>query len=132
LSRASRAARRDGRAVADGVAETDRPIAALLEDLSRRGLLDETLVIWGGDFGRLPIAQKGDKPGRDHNPHAFTVWMAGGSSKAGACHGATRIRPDVNDCACPFWLARVYRQEERAVRADAKATKRARRRAGRK
>jgi len=70
-------------------AETDRPIAALLEDLARRGLLDETLVIWGGEFGRLPIAQKGDKPGRDHNPHAFTVWMAGGGVRGGVTHGAT-------------------------------------------
>jgi len=70
-------------------AETDRPIAALLEDLARRGLLDETLVIWGGEFGRLPIAQKGDKPGRDHNPHAFTVWMAGGGARGGVTHGAT-------------------------------------------
>ena len=69
--------------------ETDRPIAGLLEDLARRGLLDETLVIWGGEFGRLPIAQKGAQPGRDHNPHAFTVWMAGGGVKAGVCHGAT-------------------------------------------
>jgi hypothetical protein len=70
-------------------AETDRPIAALLEDLARRGLLDETLVIWGGEFGRLPIAQKGAKPGRDHNPHAFTVWMAGGGTRPGVTHGAT-------------------------------------------
>jgi hypothetical protein len=70
-------------------AETDRPIAALLEDLARRGMLDETLVIWGGEFGRLPIAQKSAKPGRDHNPHAFTVWLAGGGVKAGTCHGAT-------------------------------------------
>jgi hypothetical protein len=70
-------------------AETDRPIAALLEDLSRRGLLDETLVVWGGEFGRLPIAQKSAKPGRDHNPHAFTVWMAGGGVKGGVTHGAT-------------------------------------------
>ncbi|MFM8579426.1 MAG: DUF1501 domain-containing protein [Planctomycetaceae bacterium] len=70
-------------------AETDRPIAALLEDLARRGLLDETLVIWGGEFGRLPIAQKSAKPGRDHNPHAFTVWMAGGGVKGGVTHGAT-------------------------------------------
>ncbi|MDA0975129.1 MAG: DUF1501 domain-containing protein, partial [Planctomycetota bacterium] len=70
-------------------AETDQPIAALLEDLARRGLLDETLVIWGGEFGRLPIAQKGDKPGRDHNPHAFTVWMAGGGARGGVTHGAT-------------------------------------------
>jgi hypothetical protein len=69
--------------------ETDVPIAGLLEDLEQRGLLDETLVIWGGEFGRLPLAQKGDKPGRDHNPHAFTVWMAGGGVKGGVHHGET-------------------------------------------
>ncbi len=69
--------------------ETDVPIAGLLEDLDRRGLLDETLIIWGGEFGRLPLAQKGAKPGRDHNPHAFTVWMAGGGVKGGVHHGAT-------------------------------------------
>ncbi len=70
-------------------AETDRPVAGLLEDLSQRGLLEETLVIWGGEFGRLPIAQTGDKPGRDHNPHGFTVWLAGGGIKGGISHGAT-------------------------------------------
>jgi hypothetical protein len=70
-------------------AETDRPIAALLEDLDRRGLLDETLVVWGGEFGRLPIAQKGDLPGRDHNPHAFTMWLAGGGAKGGVTYGAS-------------------------------------------
>ena len=70
-------------------AETDRPVAGLLEDLSQRGLLDETLVIWGGEFGRLPIAQTGQKPGRDHNPHGFTVWLAGGGVKGGVSHGAT-------------------------------------------
>jgi hypothetical protein len=70
-------------------AETDQPVAGLLEDLSQRGLLDETLVIWGGEFGRLPIAQIGQKPGRDHNPHGFTVWMAGGGVKGGVSHGAT-------------------------------------------
>jgi arylsulfatase A-like enzyme len=69
--------------------ETDVPIAGLLADLDQRGLLDETLVIWGGEFGRLPLAQKGDKPGRDHNPHAFTVWMAGGGTRAGVHHGVT-------------------------------------------
>ncbi|MEX2186629.1 MAG: DUF1501 domain-containing protein [Pirellulales bacterium] len=69
-------------------AETDRPIAALLEDLAQRGLLDSTLVIWGGEFGRLPISQKGST-GRDHNPHAFTVWMAGGGVKAGTSYGET-------------------------------------------
>ena len=70
-------------------AETDQPIAGLLEDLRQRGLLDSTLVIWGGEFGRLPVAQKGDKPGRDHNPHAFTTWFAGGGVKEGVTYGAT-------------------------------------------
>ncbi|QDT80308.1 hypothetical protein Mal35_37790 [Gimesia maris] len=69
--------------------ETDQPIAALLADLEARGLLNETLVIWGGEFGRLPIAQKGATPGRDHNPHAFTTWLAGGGVKAGTSYGAT-------------------------------------------
>jgi hypothetical protein len=69
--------------------ETDQPVAALLEDLEQRGLLKDTLVIWGGEFGRLPVAQKGDKPGRDHNPHAFTVWMAGGGMKGGFHYGET-------------------------------------------
>ena len=70
-------------------AETDQPVAALLADLEQRGLLDETLVIWGGEFGRLPVSQKGAKPGRDHNPHAFTWWLAGGGVKGGTSHGAT-------------------------------------------
>jgi hypothetical protein len=69
--------------------ETDQPVAALLGDLAQRGLLDSTLVIWGGEFGRLPIAQKGGKPGRDHNPHAFTTWLAGGGVKGGVSYGAT-------------------------------------------
>ena len=56
-------------------AETDTPVAALLADLKQRGLLDSTLVVWGGEFGRLPLVQKGGT-GRDHNPHAFTTWMA--------------------------------------------------------
>lgn len=68
--------------------ETDQPIAGLLADLEQRGLLDETLIIWGGEFGRLPIVQKGGT-GRDHNPYAFTVWMAGGGTKGGVHHGAT-------------------------------------------
>jgi hypothetical protein len=68
--------------------ETDQPIAALLTDLENRGLLDETLVIWGGEFGRLPLVQRGGT-GRDHNPHAFTVWLAGGGAKGGISHGAT-------------------------------------------
>lgn len=67
--------------------ETDQPVAALLGDLAQRGLLDETLVIWCGEFGRLPIAQTGDKPGRDHNPHCFTAWLAGGGIKGGVSYG---------------------------------------------
>src|SRR5262249_13190551 len=62
--------------------ETDIPIAGLLTDLQARGLLDETLVIWGGEFGRLPLVQKGGT-GRDHNPHAFTYWLAGGGARGG-------------------------------------------------
>jgi hypothetical protein len=68
-------------------AETDKPIAALLTDLKRRGLLDSTLVIWHGEFGRMPISQRMD--GRDHNPYGFTVWLAGGGVKGGAIVGAT-------------------------------------------
>lgn len=67
--------------------ETDQPVAALLGDLAQRGLLDETLVIWCGEFGRLPIAQTGDKPGRDHNPHCFSAWLAGGGVKGGVSYG---------------------------------------------
>ncbi|MEC9092304.1 MAG: DUF1501 domain-containing protein [Planctomycetota bacterium] len=70
-------------------AETDQPIAGLLSDLEQRGLLKDTLVIWGGEFGRLPLAQKSAKPGRDHNPHAFTYWFAGGGAKGGTSYGAT-------------------------------------------
>jgi hypothetical protein len=69
-------------------AETDQPIAALLTDLEQRGMLHDTLVIWGGEFGRLPLVQRGGT-GRDHNPHAFTFWLAGGGVKAGYSHGAT-------------------------------------------
>ena len=65
----------------------DRPVAGLLEDLSRRGLLEDTLVWWGAEFGRTPFAQGRD--GRDHNPRGFTVWLAGGGVRAGHAHGAT-------------------------------------------
>ena len=65
----------------------DKPIAGLLKDLKTRGLLDSTLVLWAGEFGRTPMAQGSD--GRDHNPFGFTVWLAGGGVKAGASHGAT-------------------------------------------
>jgi uncharacterized protein (DUF1501 family) len=66
---------------------TDRPVAGLLKDLKRRGLLDETLVIWGGEFGRMPMSESGR--GRDHNPYGFTVVMAGGGVKGGTVYGAT-------------------------------------------
>ncbi len=71
--------------------ETDQPIAGLLSDLEQRGLLKDTLVIWGGEFGRLPVSQlSGGKPtGRDHNPHAGCYWFAGGGSKGGTSYGET-------------------------------------------
>jgi arylsulfatase A-like enzyme len=65
----------------------DQPVAGLLKDLKARGLFDETLVIWGGEFGRSPVAQKGD--GRDHHPYGFTMWLAGGGVQGGMVHGAT-------------------------------------------
>jgi uncharacterized protein (DUF1501 family) len=72
---------------------TDRASAALVLDLKRRGLLDETLVLWGGEFGRTPMVETnptlGRKLGRDHHPQAFTIWMAGGGVKGGITHGAT-------------------------------------------
>ncbi len=68
-------------------AEVDKPIAGLLQDLKQRGLLEDTLVLWGGEFGRTPTAQGGD--GRDHNPNGFTMWMAGGGVKPGIAYGAT-------------------------------------------
>ncbi len=72
--------------------ETDVPIAGLLSDLAQRGLLEQTLVVWGGEFGRLPVSQRTKESktsGRDHNPHAFTTWLAGGGVKGGCSHGAT-------------------------------------------
>ena len=68
-------------------ANVDQPIVGLIQDLKQRGLLDETLVIWGGEFGRTPMSEKGD--GRDHNPTGFTMWMAGGGVKGGQTLGAT-------------------------------------------
>ena len=67
--------------------EMDKPVAGLLRDLKLRGLLDRTLVIWGGEFGRTPMSEKGD--GRDHNPYGFTMWMAGGGVKGGKTIGST-------------------------------------------
>ncbi len=68
-------------------AEVDKPIAGFLKDLKQRGMLKDTLVLWGGEFGRTPTAQGTD--GRDHNPHGFTMWMAGGGVKGGFAYGAT-------------------------------------------
>jgi hypothetical protein len=68
---------------------TDRPIAGLLTDLKRRGLLDETLIVWGGEFGRQPTAEYAMGTGRDHNAYGFTMWMAGGGIKGGISVGAT-------------------------------------------
>ena len=67
--------------------KTDKPIAALLQDLKARGLLDSTLVVWGGEFGRTPLSQ--GQNGRDHHPYGFTIWMAGGGVKGGQVMGAT-------------------------------------------
>jgi hypothetical protein len=69
--------------------ETDKPIAGLLQDLKRRGLLDETLVVWGGEFGRQPTAEYPTGTGRDHNSYGFTMWLAGGGVRGGVSHGAT-------------------------------------------
>ncbi|MDX2019914.1 MAG: DUF1501 domain-containing protein [Deltaproteobacteria bacterium] len=71
----------------DRAAETDQPTAALLADLAQRGLLDQTIVVWGGEFGRMPVSEQSD--GRDHNPHGFLVWMAGGGIKPGISYGQT-------------------------------------------
>jgi hypothetical protein len=65
----------------------DGPVAGLMKDLKRRGLLDQTLVVWGGEFGRTPMSEKGN--GRDHNPYGFTMWMAGGGVKPGVVLGNT-------------------------------------------
>ncbi len=74
--------------------DIDRPIAALIKDLKQRGLLDQTLIVWGGEFGRTPMREnrQGDRTeyyGRDHHPFAFTMWMAGGGIKGGVSHGST-------------------------------------------
>jgi len=71
----------------DNARATDKPVAGLLKDLKARGMLDSTLVVWGGEFGRTPMAQGSD--GRDHNPFGFTMWLAGGGIKGGTVHGAT-------------------------------------------
>jgi len=79
--------------IKDQTAQTDRASAALVKDLKQRGLLDDTLVLWGGEFGRTPMVESnpdaGRKLGRDHHPQAFTVWMAGGGLKRGITLGET-------------------------------------------
>jgi hypothetical protein len=78
--------------LADRCKETDQPIAALIKDLKQRGLLDSTLIVWGGEFGRTPMNEErnGSKwLGRDHHQHTFCMWLAGGGSRAGSTHGVT-------------------------------------------
>jgi hypothetical protein len=75
------------RDVANNALEVDRPIAGLLQDMKRRGLLEDTLILWGGEFGRTPTAQGRD--GRDHNPQGFTMWLAGAGVHAGLAYGTT-------------------------------------------
>ncbi len=70
-------------------AEVDQPIAALLTDLEQRGLLDTTLVVWGGEFGRMPFSEGQGEKGRNHNPYGFSMWMAGGGVKGGIAYGET-------------------------------------------
>ena len=70
-------------------AEVDQPIAALLTDLEQRGLLESTLIVWGGEFGRMPFSEGKDAPGRNHNPYGFCMWMAGGGVKGGMSYGET-------------------------------------------
>jgi hypothetical protein len=69
--------------------ETDQPIAGLIQDLKQRGLLDETLIVWGGEFGRQPTAEYEKGTGRDHNAYGFTMWLAGGGIKGGISVGQT-------------------------------------------
>ncbi|MEM7009850.1 MAG: DUF1501 domain-containing protein [Verrucomicrobiota bacterium] len=70
-------------------AEVDQPISALLTDLEQRGMLDDTLVVWGGEFGRMPFSEGKNAPGRNHNPYGFSMWLAGGGVKGGMKYGST-------------------------------------------
>jgi hypothetical protein len=70
-------------------AEVDQPIAALLTDLEQRGLLESTLVVWGGEFGRMPFSEGQNAPGRNHNPYGFSMWFAGGGARGGIRYGET-------------------------------------------
>jgi Protein of unknown function (DUF1501) len=69
--------------------ETDQACAALIKDLKQRGMLEDTLVVWGGEFGRTPMVQGGGNDGRDHHPNAFSMWLAGGGVKPGISYGET-------------------------------------------
>jgi hypothetical protein len=82
--------------------QVDRPIAGLLADLASRGLLEDTLVVWAGEFGRTPFSQGSD--GRDHNPFGFSIWLAGGGVRGGICHGATdELGYRAVDAACTVY-----------------------------
>jgi hypothetical protein len=87
--------------------ETDQPVAALLKDLKQRGMLEETLVVWGGEFGRQPTAEYGVGTGRDHNSYGFTMWMAGGGIKGGTSVGTT---DEIGSAAVdkPFHVRRLH------------------------
>jgi len=97
---------------------TDQPVAALLKDLKQRGLLDDVLLIWGGEFGRLPIAQIRDKKntstaGRDHGPRGFSIWMAGGGIKPGITYGGTDeigFAAEENPVSIADWHATILHQ----------------------
>src|SRR5207244_4450962 len=78
-----------GKPLDDRCREVDRPAAALVKDLKRRGLLDQILVVWGGEFGRTPMAEPQKLPGRDHHIEAYSLWMAGGGVKRGFTLGRT-------------------------------------------
>jgi len=106
----------DGHSDVDGnhtklCAQSDLPVAGLLKDLKARGLLESTLIVWGGEFGRMPMSEGSN--GRDHNPHGFSMWLAGGGIKGGQVIGATgndgkdiKDRPvNVNDLFCSFYQA---------------------------
>ncbi len=77
----------DIKAHANKARDVDQPIAALIKDLKQRDLLKDTLIVWGGEFGRTPVAENGN--GRDHNHHGFSMWLAGGGAKGGMTYGAT-------------------------------------------
>ena len=98
--------------------KTDMPITGLFQDLKQRGLLDSTLVVWGGEFGRLPIAQLPSdkdekKAGRDHNKNAMVTWMAGGGVQGGMTYGATDelgFAAAENKVTVPDWHATILHQ----------------------